>query len=140
LWITGWRWGAHYYIRAIFICERLGIREPVILLIDTGASTTTFFAEDIGLSTSTYQALPPATTVMTLGGPQRHRRIPYEAQLVFATDVGRPHTVELGGCDVISRRSIGIERPLHFQGILGMDIINSFRRWSADGRYIVFET
>jgi len=137
--ITGWRWGAHYYIRAIFICERLRIREPIILLIDTGASTTTFFAEDVGLSPSTYRALPLAATVMTLGGPQRPRRIPYEAQLVFATDVGRPYTVEFGGCDVISREGVGIERPLHFQGILGMDVINRFRRWSADGRCIVFE-
>jgi len=139
LWITGWRWGAHYYIRAIFICERLGIREPVILLIDTGASTTTFFAEDIGLPTSTYQALPPTATVMTLGGPQRHRRIPYEVRLIFVTAAGRPHAVDLNGCDVISRSSIGIESPLHFQGILGMDIINRFSRWSANGRRIVFE-
>jgi len=88
--------------------------EPVILLIDTGASTTTFFAEDIGLLTSTYQALPLTAAVMTLEGPQRHRRILYETQPVFATDAGRPYTVELSGCDVISHGSIGIERPVHF--------------------------
>jgi len=133
LWITGWRWGAHYYIRAVFICERLGIREPVVLLIDTGASTTTFFAEDIGLSITVYQELPPSATVITLSGLQRPRKLIYEARLVFTTVVGRPHVVDLARCDVISRRSVGIERPLHFQGILGMDIINSFRRWSADG-------
>ena len=139
MWITGWRWGAHYYIRAVFICERLRIREPVVLLIDTGASTTTFFAEDIGLSITVYQELPPSATVITLSGLQRPRKLIYEARLVFTTVVGRPHVVDLARCDVIGRRSVGIERPLHFQGILGMDTINSFRRWSADGQCIVFE-
>ena len=50
---------------AVFICERLGIREPGVLLIDTGASTTTFFAEDIGLSITVYQELPSSATVLT---------------------------------------------------------------------------
>jgi len=141
LWIYGYRFGPHYYVPSILHCPAYNVHfKPIFLLVDTGATTTTLFAEKIGLSQQTYENLPLSTEVITLGGTKIYRRIRQDVHLIFTTTFPEKlHTITLKGCDVIRLGEIGIEEPL-YDGVLGMDVINRFKSWFATGKFIVFQT
>ena len=124
--IAAVRLGNHYYIlQAQFSCRELPEARRIKLLVDTGCSITTMYAERLEISREAYEALEPSEPCSAIGGRVTPRKL-HNVVLVFMTTDGGHLPVRLEECDVIYVMEETLE-----DGVLGVDVLNLFKRWEA---------
>ena len=118
--------GGHYYIiRVLFSCREVPGARYVKLLVDTGSTVTTLYAERIGVSREVYEELEESEPSTVIGGEIIPRKL-HDVTLIFMTSDGGYLPIYLEECDVVLVAEETIE-----DGVLGMDILGVFRRWEA---------
>lgn len=88
-----------------------------VFLLDSGADTTTIFAEGFNGDITT---LSRASIALTAGGVTQTHQV-QDAVIVFVTTNQKPHAEFLELADIISLP----DAPFH--GLLGMDILGRFK-------------
>ena len=95
------------------------------LLVDTGSTVTTLYAERIGISREVYEELEESEPSTVIGGEIIPRKL-HDVTLIFMTSDGGYLPIYLEECDVVFVAEETIE-----DGVLGMDVLRVFRRWEA---------
>jgi len=118
--------GPHYYVtRVQFSCREMPEARYIKLLVDTGSTVTTLYAERIGISREVYEELEESEPSVMIGGEIIPRKL-HDVTLVFMTSDGGYLPIYLEECDVVFVTEETIE-----DGILGMDVLGVFRGWEA---------
>jgi len=95
------------------------------LLVDTGSTVTTLYAERIGISREVYEELEESEPSIVIGGEIIPRKL-HGVTLVFMTSDGGYLPIYLEECDVVLVAEETVE-----DGVLGMDVLGVFRGWEA---------
>ena len=114
------------FVTGTLVVRRLGIEEPLELLVDTGTTRTTISDRDaqrLGIDYSRHERHPEGT--LGVGGVVETYVI-RGAELVFMTERGRHHKERLDVVHVL-RHERPDERVLRIPSILGRDVINRYR-------------
>lgn len=117
------------YVTGILISEDFGIRQPVMFLLDTGASRTTILDNDAARLNVNYKKLRKSQqATVGIGGAVDTYVIP-DARLMFMTEKGYFETEP----DLIFvlkhaiRDAVTGERIKNIPSILGRDILNKYK-------------
>jgi predicted aspartyl protease len=120
---------SHYYLSAFVFCAKPELVRAADFVVDTGASTTTLVAENLDIDCSKLEKAD--FTVMTAKGPQ----IPFvlrDIVLVMRSVKRKLVPVELATVDVI-REHIGVD------GLLGMDVLDKFKKFTGDRKHLTLD-
>jgi len=120
------RLGMSYYVLCQFTCMEVPRMRRLNMLIDTGSTTTTVYAERVGISNDLYRSLEPGEPHDVIGGTIIPRKL-HDVYLIFETVEGLPLTIWLRECNTLFIRAPTLE-----DGLLGMDVLDHFRRWGAE--------
>lgn len=123
--IRAWR---SYYVLCYFSCREVPETRRLILLIDTGSTNTTLYAERLRIPRDVYESLEPGERYDVVGGVVMPRKL-HDVNLAFRTVEGAPLVIRLRECNVLS-----VDMRTFEDGLLGMDVLDSFRKWGAERR------
>lgn len=124
-------WGKYDapYVTAILISDDLSLRQPVMFLLDTGASRTTILDNDAARLNVNYKKLRKSQQdTVGIGGAVDTYVIP-DARLVFMAEKGYFETEPdlIFVLRHVMRNAVTRERIKNIPSILGRDVLNKYR-------------